>query len=167
MISVGCGLVRFRNLCYAMDLSKEVLVGASQQNLLISDVRFLPMVCAYASKIGLVEEIDRLLDCDMEVSPGRVVLAMIMDALSGRRPLFRLREFFADKDVELVLGEDIPPVQTGRSYPEESVDAAVRCGDKHRAGSYCAQGRTELFPEHITRSSRHYKPFGLWRLPRL
>lgn len=79
----------------------------------ISDVKFLPLVSAYAKKIGLVEEIDRLLDCDMEVSPGRVVLALILDALSGRSPLFRLREFFADKDIELLLGEDIPLSKLG------------------------------------------------------
>jgi transposase len=73
----------------------------------ISNVGFLPVVSAYAARIGLVEEIDRLLHCEMEVSPGRVALAMILDALSGRSPLFRLEEFFADKDVELLLGEDI------------------------------------------------------------
>lgn len=83
------------------------------QDFQICDVKFLPLVSAYAKKIGLVEEIDRLLDCDMEVSPGRVVLAMILDALSGRSPLFRLREFFADKDIELLLGEDIPLSKLG------------------------------------------------------
>jgi transposase len=70
-------------------------------------VEFLPIVAAYARKLGLVEEIDRLLDCDMEVSPGKIVLAMILDALSGRSPLFRLKESFADKDVGLLLGEDV------------------------------------------------------------
>jgi transposase len=69
---------------------------------------FLPIISAYAARIGLVEEIDRLLHCEMEVSPGRVVLAMILDALTGRSPLFRLNLFFADKDVGLLLGEDIP-----------------------------------------------------------
>jgi transposase len=86
---------------------------APQNDVQISDVKFLPLVSAYAKKIGLVEEIDRLLDCDMEVSPGRVVLALILDALSGRSPLFRLREFFADKDIELLLGEDIPLSKLG------------------------------------------------------
>ncbi len=33
---------------------------------------------------------------------------MILDALSCRSPLFRIEEFFADKDVELLLGESIP-----------------------------------------------------------
>ena len=86
---------------------------AGQQQAQISDVKFLPLVSAYAKKIGLVEEIDRLMDCDMYVSPGRVVLAMILDALSGRSPLFRLREFFADKDIGLLLGEDIPLSKLG------------------------------------------------------
>jgi transposase len=85
----------------------------AQQRAQISDVKFLPLVSAYAMKIGLVEEIDRLLDCDMDVSPGRVVLAMILDALSGRSPLFRLREFFADKDIGLLLGENVPLSKLG------------------------------------------------------
>jgi transposase len=74
----------------------------------VSTVGFLPIVSAYAGKIGLVEEIDRLVNCQMEVSPGRVVLALILDALWGRSPLFRVEELFADKDVESLLGEDIP-----------------------------------------------------------
>ena len=73
-----------------------------------ADVKHLPIISAYASRIGLVEAIDGLLDCDMEVSPGRMVLAMILDSLSGRSPLFRMELFFADQDVELVLGQDIP-----------------------------------------------------------
>ena len=74
----------------------------------ISNAGFLPIVSAYAARIGLVEQIDHLLHCRMEVSPGRVVLALILDALSGRSPLFRLEQFFADKDVEHLLGEAIP-----------------------------------------------------------
>jgi len=73
-----------------------------------ADVKHLPIISAYASRIGLVESIDGLLDCDMEVSPGKMVLAMILDTLSGRSPLFRMEQFFSDQDVELLLGEDIP-----------------------------------------------------------
>lgn len=74
----------------------------------ISNTGFLPIVSAYAARIGLVEEIDRLLKCQMEVSPGRVVLAMILDALSGRSALFRLEQFFKERNVEHLLGESIP-----------------------------------------------------------
>jgi transposase len=83
-----------------MDIDSADIRGA--------EVKHLPIISAYVSRIGLVQSIDELLDCDMEVSPGRMVLGMILDALSGRSPLFRMEEFFADQDVELLLGEDIP-----------------------------------------------------------
>ncbi|MGA9752821.1 MAG: IS1634 family transposase [Acidobacteriota bacterium] len=86
-------------------------MGSEEVDFQITDARFLPIVSAFATRIGLVDQIDRLVACDMEVSPGRIVLALILDALSGRSPLFRLQEFFADKDIELLLGEDIPPTK--------------------------------------------------------
>ncbi len=87
---------------------EEIPVSPEDVGFQITDARFLPVVSAYACRIGLVEEIDRLVDRDMEVSPGRAALAMILDALSGRSPLFRLQEFYADKDRELFLVVDIP-----------------------------------------------------------
>ncbi len=84
-------------------------MGVKDEAFDISNTGFLPIVSAYAARIGLVEQIDGLLHCQMEVSPGRVVLALILDALSGRSPLFRLEQFFVDKDVEHLLGEAIPP----------------------------------------------------------
>lgn len=75
------------------------------------EVKHLPIVAAFAQKLNLVEEIDRILNSQMELSPGKVVLGLILDALSGRTPLFRLHEFFRDVDTELLLGEDIPPAK--------------------------------------------------------
>jgi len=72
------------------------------------EARHLPIVTAFAKKLGIIEEVDRLIDGQMEISPGRVVLGLILDTLSGRTPLFRLYEFFAHHDIELLLGQDIP-----------------------------------------------------------
>lgn len=71
------------------------------------DVRFLPIVSAYVRKIGVVEEVDRLCGHTNGLSAGRVVLALILDTLSGRTPLFRLPQAFAKLDTELLLGEAI------------------------------------------------------------
>jgi hypothetical protein len=46
-------------------------MGDKAEDFQISGTGFLPIVSAYAARIGLVEEIDRLLDCQIEVSPGR------------------------------------------------------------------------------------------------
>ena len=73
------------------------------------DVRYLPIVSAYARTMGVVEEVDRLCHKERGISPGRIVLALMLDALSGRSPLFRLPQAFAKMDTELLLGEAISP----------------------------------------------------------
>lgn len=78
-------------------------------NLQASDVRFLPIVSAFVKKIGLVEEINRLCPSEKDVSPGHVVMALILDTLSGRSPLYRLERSFKGADLELLLGVDIAP----------------------------------------------------------
>ena len=78
------------------------------EQLTITDVQFLPIVKEYARKINLVGTINRLVDTDMDLKPGVVVLGMVLDTLSGRSPLYRLMEFLEEKDTELLLGESIP-----------------------------------------------------------
>lgn len=72
-------------------------------------VGHLPIVKEYAQKLNLVETIDTMVDSQMEISPGITVLAMVLDTLSGRTPLYRLKDFFDGKDTELLLGSKIDP----------------------------------------------------------
>jgi len=48
-----------------------------------------------------------MVDTEMDLQPGPVVLGMVMDTLSGRSPLYRLGDFFEEKDIELLLGEAV------------------------------------------------------------
>jgi transposase len=80
-------------------------------NLQASDVRFLPIVSAFVKKIGLVDEINRLCPSEKDVSPGHVMMALILDTLSGRSPLYRLERSFEGMDLELLLGVDIPSLK--------------------------------------------------------
>ena len=72
-------------------------------------VQHLPMVKAYADKIGLVEVINQAVPTEMEVDPGTIVLGMILDTLSGRSPLYRLAECFTHQDTALLLGQAVAP----------------------------------------------------------
>jgi transposase len=71
-------------------------------------VQHLPIVKAYADKMGLVELVNQLVPTEMAVDPGTVVLAMVLDTLSGRSPLYRLEDFFAQHDTALLLGKAVP-----------------------------------------------------------
>src|SRR5262249_14330103 len=72
-------------------------------------VQHLPIVKAYADKIGWVETINELVPTEMAIDPGTIVLGMILDTLSGRSPLYRLEEFFTHQDTALLLGKVVPP----------------------------------------------------------
>ena len=72
-------------------------------------VHHLPIIKAYADHLGRVSLINNHVPTEMGVEAGTVVLAMVLDTLSGRSPLYRLEEFFAQHDTELLLGKAVPP----------------------------------------------------------
>src|SRR5947208_6037071 len=72
-------------------------------------VHHLPIIKAYADQLGLVSLINHYVPTAMEVDAGTVVLALVLDTLSGRSPLYRLEECFAQQDTALLLGKAIPP----------------------------------------------------------
>src|SRR5215475_2358305 len=72
-------------------------------------VAHLPIVKAYADKLDLVGLINYFVPTEMDVDAGTIVLGLVLDTLSGRSPLYRLEEFFAHQDTELLLGKVLPP----------------------------------------------------------
>ena len=79
------------------------------KNVTFSEVGHLPIIKDFAKKIKLVETLGTMVDSDMELSPGIAIPAMVLGTLSGRTPLYRLEEFFQEKDAELILGHDVKP----------------------------------------------------------
>jgi transposase len=98
------------------------------EQMVITDVKHMPIVKAYAKKISLVETIDRMVDTQMELSPGYAVLGMVLDTLSGRTPLYRLAEFFEEKDTELLLGAPIEPERFCDTNLGRSMDKVFETG---------------------------------------
>ena len=72
-------------------------------------VQHLPIIKAYADQLGLVSLINHYVPTEMDVDAGTIVLGLVLDTLSGRSPLYRLEEFFAHQDTELLLGKALPP----------------------------------------------------------
>ena len=78
-------------------------------NLTYTDVGHLPIVKQFAKQINLIDTINTMVNSQMQLQPGQAVLAMVLDTLSGRTPLYRLKEFFHEKDTELLLGTRVEP----------------------------------------------------------
>src|ERR687884_278980 len=91
-------------------------------------VHHLPIIKAYADQLGLVSLINHYVPTEMEVDAGTVVLALVLDTLSGRSPLYRLEEFFAQQDIELLLGQAIPPQALNDDTAGRVLDRLYDCG---------------------------------------
>gem|GEM_PF-4967027 len=92
MVGRSGAIINSTPLCAILPETNCPAIKEGEQ-LHVCDVRFLPIVCAYACALGLVEEIDRLCGPKRGISGGQIVLALVLDALSGRslpdRPTFR------------------------------------------------------------------------------
>ena len=58
----------------------------------------LPIVSAFCHKIGISQSINSSINSAADIDAGTVVIAMILDTLSGRTPLYRFYEFFKRQD---------------------------------------------------------------------
>ena len=74
-----------------------------------TNVQHLPIVKEYARRIKLTGTINSMVDSQMELSPGDAILAMVLDTLTGRTPLYRLMHYYREKDSELLLGKPVAP----------------------------------------------------------
>jgi Domain of unknown function (DUF4277) len=118
----------------------------------------LPLLKAYADRLGLVSLLTHSVPTAMGVDAGTVVLAMGWDTLRGRRPLSRLEACFAQHDTALLLGKAVPPQAlhaetagrvldrlsdfgTMRLFTAWAVRAVRRCGVERRSGHFATTSR--------------------------
>lgn len=89
---------------------------------------FLPLAAAYCRQLGIIDLVNRLVPSKMKISPGIIVQAMVLDTLAGRSPLYRLEEFLAGQDIELLLGSDINATDFNDTNVGRSLDAIFDAG---------------------------------------
>ncbi len=101
----------------------ETLEGAE-----IYNYGHLPAAAAYCRRLRLVETVNSIVSSQMNIQPGVVVQAMVMDTLSGRSPLYRLKEFMTERDVELLTGDNLPAEAFSDINVGRSLDAIFAAG---------------------------------------
>jgi transposase len=88
----------------------------------------LPVVAAFCRRIGLINVINRIVPNEMEVSVGTIVQGMVLDTLSGRSPLYRLKEFFEHQDTQLLLGQEVDSTSFNDTTVARAMDAIFDIG---------------------------------------
>ena len=131
-------------------------------DLTFSEVGHLPIVKAFAQKIKLVETFDAMVNSQMDLSAGTCVLAMVLDTLSGRTPLYRLEAFFHEKDTELLLGQEVEPGRFGDHNVARVLDKIFDTGT-HKIFSRIAQNAISVFdidPQRVHFDTTSITVFG-------
>ncbi len=90
---------------------RDIMKSPLSKPLEITEANYLPISRSIIRRIQLEETIDRLVPSEMRVSVSQIVSGLVLDALSGRTPLFRLQESFGTQDQELLFGGK-PPAGT-------------------------------------------------------
>jgi Domain of unknown function (DUF4277) len=116
-------------------------------------VQHLPIVKAYADKIGLVEVIKQLVSTEMAIDPGTIVLGMLLDTLSGRSPLYRLAECFTHQDTTLLLGKAVAPSAFDDDTVGRVFDRLYATGTM-KVFTACAVQADQVF--HFAKRSVHF-----------
>lgn len=129
-------------------------------------VHHLPIVGAYAEKIQLVEIINQLIPSNKKVDHGTMILAMVIDTLTGRNPLYRLEEFYSKQDTELLLGKEIHPSQLTDDSIGRTLDAVYDYGSMKvfSAIALHASKVFEVMPQYIHFDTTSKSVFGDYRI---
>ena len=70
-------------------------------------VGHIPTIARMCHRLGLIDLINESIPCNTDIDLGTLVTGMICDTLSGRSPLYKVEEFIAEQDTELLFGTPV------------------------------------------------------------
>ena len=99
---------------------------ASPIQKLVDDSQMIPMnhipaVARMCHRIGIIDIINDNIPCNTDIDLGTLVVGMICDTLSGRSPLYKVEEFIAKQDTELLFGMEVNP----RNFNDDALGNAL------------------------------------------
>lgn len=93
----------------------------------------LPLLAALIDKIDIAQIIDSHIEENQEprkVSTGKAIKALIMNIVDKRQPLYKVRDFYKDKDTGKLFGEKIKPDHFTDDLMERALDELHAIGAK-------------------------------------
>ena len=72
-------------------------------------VNHMPVIARMCHRIGLIDLINDSIPCNTNLDLGTLVVGMVCDTLSGRTPLYKVEDFIAEQDTELLFGIHVDP----------------------------------------------------------
>ncbi|MDK2799681.1 MAG: hypothetical protein PWQ70_1300 [Clostridiales bacterium] len=93
----------------------------------------LPLLAAVYDQLNIGSIVDELVEWDREkcfLGPGQATKALVLNILTDRKPLYRMVEFYADKDVEKLIGKGINHTHINEFCLGRTLDKIYEAGAK-------------------------------------
>jgi len=93
----------------------------------------LPLLSAVYDQLGIGNIVNEFVKWDKNkcfLNPGQAVKALVLNILTDRKPLYRMVEFYADKDVEKLIGKGINHTHINEFCLGRTLDKIFEAGAK-------------------------------------
>jgi transposase len=93
----------------------------------------LPLIAAVYDQLNIGKKVDELVEWDQKkcfLTPGQATKALVLNILTDRKPLYRIQEFYADKDVEKLIGKGATSAHTNEFCIGRTLDKIYDAGAK-------------------------------------
>lgn len=112
----------------------------------VTNISHLGIVAQFCRRIGLIQTVNQAVPGSRKVDAGTVVQAMVLDTLSGRSPLYMLKDFVKEQDSEILLGRKIDHELFNDSAVGRVMDALYDAGTQKVFSQIAFEGITALCP---------------------
>jgi len=118
-------------------------------NIDVRDVGPAPLIAALGRELGIVQAINETVKWDERqcfADPGTHTLAMVIDILLGRSPLYLVEKHYAEKDVELIFGKGFKSSNFNDDTLARTLDKIYAAGTKK---AFCHAALRALLKEKL------------------
>lgn len=99
----------------------------------LSDIKILsdgplPLLSAVYDQLNIGNKVDELVEWDQGkciLRSGQAVKALVLNILTDRKPLYRITDFYADKDVEKFIGKGITAAHSNEFCIGRTLDSEL------------------------------------------
>lgn len=88
----------------------------------------LSIAAQFCRKIGLIKTVNQAVPAKRKVDIGTMVQALVLDTLSGRSPLYHMKDFIEGQNCEVLLGRDIDHELFNDAAVGRTMDAIFEAG---------------------------------------
>ena len=120
-------------------------------NIKTKKISHLGIAAQYCRKIKLIETVNQAIPGERKIDIGTMVQALVLDTLSGRSPLYMMKDFIKEQNCEVLLGRNIDSELFNDAAVGRAMDAIFEKGTQQLFSQISFSAISTLCPDEEIR----------------